>query len=301
MKSLPPSRIPVLARSRRGEAGWATMTGRALAALGLGCLLGLLGLFGQLGLPGLAANAWAQPPAGQDGAAIDGAVRGVVKASEETVLSSRLAARIAEMPYKEGQRFARGKPLVVFECERLQAEARAAWAAQRADETLVRQNTELDRYRAIGRNEVEIARARADQSRAVATGLDAQLRDCRILAPFSGLVVENLARRHEVSAPGKDLLRIINDETLEIHLVVPSTWMRWLAPGEVFDFLVDETGGVHRGRVERTGASVDPVSQTIRIVGQIEGRAAGILPGMSGSARFRQAAGATPGRPGSGD
>ena len=213
-------------------------------------------------------------------------VRGVIKAGEEVVFSSRLAARIADMPLKEGERFARGRPLVVFDCTRMQAEARAAWAAHRANETLVRQNTELDRFQAIGRNELEIARARADQSRAEALGLDATLKDCLISAPFAGLVLENVAHRHEVSAPGKDLLKVINDETLEVHLVAPSAWLRWLKPGQRFEFRVDETGRTHAGRIARLGASVDPVSQTIRMVGALDGARHDVLPGMSGSAVF---------------
>ncbi len=248
-----------------------------------------------LAVPSLAAPA--VPPGVEplvDPSASAGVVRGVVKASEEIVLSSRLSARIAEMPFKEGQRFERGKPLVVFDCTQLRAQARAARAANRADETLVNQNTELDRYQAIGRNELEITRARFDQSAAESAALEAQLRDCRVLAPFAGLVVENLSRRHELAAPGKDLLRIINDETLEIHLVAPSAWLSWLRPGTPFLFRVDETGALQQARVERTGASVDPVSQTIRVVGQIEGQGRGaansILPGMSGQARFDEAA-----------
>lgn len=234
----------------------------------------------------------------QAAAVLAGAVRGVVKASEEIVLSSRISARIADMPVKEGQRFERGRALVVFDCTQLQAQARAARAANRADEALLNQNVELDRHRAIGRNELEITRARFDQSTAESAALEAQLRDCRIVAPFAGLVAENLSRRHELAAPGKELLRIINDQTLEIHLVAPSAWLGWLRPGTPFQFRVDETGAQHQARVERIGASVDPVSQTIRVVGQLEGQgrsaSAIILPGMSGQALFDEAAALAP-------
>jgi hypothetical protein len=42
--------------------------------------------------------------------------------------------------------------------------------------------------------------------------------------------------------------------------------------------------------VTRLGASVDPVSKTLRVMGSISGAQHIVLPGMSGTAKFEQAA-----------
>lgn len=215
-------------------------------------------------------------------------VRGVVKARDEVLFSSKIAALIAQMPYKEGERFKKGSVLVSFDCMRVRAEANAAWAANRASRQVLTQSEELDRYAAIGKSEVQIARAKADQTAAEATALEAQMRDCTIVAPFSGIVVETMAHAHENVAPGKELTKVLNDSDLEVHLIVPSAWFGWLQPGSTFRFRVDETGRTHEGRVVRLGAAVDPVSQTARVVGTFAGERNALLPGMSGSADFDQ-------------
>ncbi|SFP18601.1 efflux RND transporter periplasmic adaptor subunit [Variovorax sp. 770b2] len=216
------------------------------------------------------------------------AVRGVVKPRDEVLFSAKIAARIAQMPYREGERFQKGAVLVAFDCTRIRAEANAAWAANRASNQVLRQSQELDRYNAIGKTDVQIAKAKAEQSGAEAGALEAQMRDCTIVAPFSGIVVENISHLHENAAAGKELSRVLNDSELEMHLIAPSAWLSWLQPGSPFRFRVDETAASYEGKVARLGASVDPVSQTVRVVGVFSGNRDKVLPGMSGSAEFAQ-------------
>ncbi|WP_083745629.1 efflux RND transporter periplasmic adaptor subunit [Variovorax sp. KK3] len=224
------------------------------------------------------------------------AARGVVKPKDEVLFSAKIAARIAQMPFKEGERFKKGDLLVGFDCSRLRAEANAAWAANRASRQVLQQSVELDTYNAIGKNEVQIARAKSEQTGAEATALESQMRDCSISAPFSGIVVQNISHQHENAAAGKELMRVLNDSELEMHLIAPSAWLAWLQPGSAFRFRIDETGRTHEGKVIRLGASVDPVSQTVRVVGTFTGGRDGVLPGMSGSADFDRQANATASR-----
>ena len=216
------------------------------------------------------------------------AVRGVIKPKDEVLFSAKIAARIAQMPYKEGERFQKGAVLVAFDCTRIRAEANAAWAANRASTQVLRQSEELDKYNAIGKTDVQIAKAKAEQSGAEAGALEAQMRDCTITAPFSGIVVENISHQHENAAAGKELTRVLNDSELEMHLIAPSAWLSWLQPGSPFKFRIDETARSYEGKVTRLGASVDPVSQTVRVVGVFTGSREAVLPGMSGSAEFPQ-------------
>jgi len=214
------------------------------------------------------------------------AVRGVVKAKDEVLFLAQIAGRIAQMPYREGDRFEKGELLVAFDCTRIRAEINAAWAANRANQQVLRQSLELDKYQAIGQTDVQIAKAKAEQSRAEASALEAQVRDCTINAPFSGVVVENYSHPHENASAGKELTRVINDSELEVHLIAPSSWLSWLRPDGSFSFRVDETGRSYTGKVARLGAAVDPVSQTVRVIGVLQDASQGVLPGMSGSAEF---------------
>lgn len=213
-------------------------------------------------------------------------VRGVVRAVGEATLSSRLAARINRLPLGEGEAFRRGDVLVAFDCERPQAEARAASAAVEAQRKTVETNEELDKFNAIGKNDLLVSRAQLDRVRAESDALDSQVRECAVLAPFDGRVMARLARAHESVQMGQPLLKVADTSDLELELIVPSPWLSWLKLGTPFQFRVDETGRVLQAQLSRVGAAVDPISRTVRVMGRFAKSDAAVLPGMSGTGSF---------------
>ena len=213
-------------------------------------------------------------------------IRGLVEPVNEAVISTEIVARIAELPFQEGERFSMGDPLVVFDCERYEAQLKAMKARHSSALTTYRTNRELDSYGAIGKDEVAVSRAEAASAGADAEATAALLKQCVIKAPFNGRVATILIHEHETPAASQELVRIVDDSALEIDLIVPSRWLRWLKTGAEFTFEVDETGETYGAEVMRIGASVDAVSQTIKITARFSDQPRGVLPGMSGAARF---------------
>jgi membrane fusion protein, multidrug efflux system len=222
---------------------------------------------------------------------INEAIRGVITPQLEAVIASRMTAGITYMPYKVGQSFGQGAVLARFDCSITQAQYQAANAATAAYRKSYETNVELDQYEAVGKNEVAVSKANMGKAVAEAGAISAQLSQCAVYAPFSGTVVEQIAHVHEVAATGQPLMKVQTNNQLEVQLIVPSKWMTWVKPGVPFTFKIDETGQSVTGSVTRLGASVDPVSKTIRITGSIKREAdMTILPGMSGAATFDQQA-----------
>lgn len=220
---------------------------------------------------------------------VEETIRGVVNASGESTVASRMTARILAMPFAEGQAFGAGAVLVRFDCASTEAQLRAAQAATAAYRTTYETQVELDSYEATGKNEVAVSRANLGKADAEAKAISAQLTDCSVRAPFAGKVVEQMARRNDIAASGQPLLKIQSGGAVEIELIVPSRWLTWIGAGAAFTFTIDETGKSVRGRVQRLGAAVDPVSKTIKVTGVITRADGLILAGMSGSAVFDHA------------
>jgi RND family efflux transporter MFP subunit len=215
---------------------------------------------------------------------------GVVRARDQAVLGSRITALITQMPFEVGQSFRQGQVLIAFDCNQMRAQLRAAEAATAAYRRTYDTNVELDRYEAIGTNDVGVSQANLQRASAEADAIRAGLGQCQIVAPFAGTVVERQAHRHDVAASGQPLMTIQRLGTLEVELNAPSRWLTWLEPGAAFSFVVEETGQTISGRVTRLGAAVNPVSKTVRVTGAVDQNDR-VLPGMSGVARFP-----TPGR-----
>ncbi len=213
-------------------------------------------------------------------------VRGVINPQNESTIASKMTARIVAMPYNEGQSFPAGALLAKFDCSQMTAELKAAEAAAAAYRKTYETNVELDQFEAVGKNEVAVSKANLGKANAEAAAVSAQFSDCEMRAPFAGTIVEQIAHVREVAASGQPLLKIQSGRDVDMELIVPSKWLTWLKPGAGFAFAIDETGNVIRGRVKRFGASVDPVSKTVRVTGTVAQRSGLVLPGMSGTATF---------------
>lgn len=210
--------------------------------------------------------------------------RGMVRSLGEATLSSEISARIVELPYREGQTFKAGSVLAAFDCAALDASAAGAQADLRAAEAQLSTAREMAKMKAAGQRDVDLAEAKRDRAAADLEGIRVRVRSCALKAPFDGAVVERPANLHEVIAPSTPVLRIVDQGRLEVELIVPSRWLRWLEPGTPATFQVDETGRAQALKVDRIGAAVDPVSQTVKIYALFDGAHPGIVPGMSGTA-----------------
>lgn len=222
-----------------------------------------------------------------------GEVRALIEARRHAVLSAEISGRIARMALDAGQSFKTGDVLIAFDCASYQAELDAARAQLNAAEVTVRVNRQLNTLRSIGEAEVQLAEARAQVARAEVRKFETQARRCEIKAPFDGRVVERRIQEHESVPAGAPLLEILSDRDLKIELIVPSSWLVWLKPGQRFDLRIDETGASLPGEVTQLGARVDPASQSVKVSARLVGDKPAPVPspgaltaGMSGTAIF---------------
>jgi membrane fusion protein, multidrug efflux system len=218
--------------------------------------------------------------------AAETSARGLVRAVHEATIAGELQARITQIPLREGEAFRKGDLLIDFDCDRPKAEWKAA-EAERLGASAAHENARrLAEYRAAGAHDVQIARAALEKAAASVEAIAVRLKQCRIFAPFDGRIAELPVREHEMPQAGQPLMRIVSDSRLEIDMIVPARWLRWLKGGEPFDFAPEDSDATINGQVLRINAAIDPVSQTIKVVGTL--KAGSALPGQGGMVRFRR-------------
>lgn len=236
----------------------------------------------------LGAAAIAQETGGE-GTILGPQARALIIARDEAVLSAEITARITEMPVRPGARFDEGDRLVRFGCARYAAQRDVAQADLAAAEKSLESLEKLLSLNAAGPLEVEVARAQRDRAQAQLRLYQADVNLCSLRAPYAGRVVSWIGNPHEFANTGDELIEIVADKTLEIEMIVPSAWLRWLAPGMALSLSVDETGEAYAATLSAVGATVDPVSQTVRIRAVLDSTPDDLIPGMSGTAIFPQA------------
>jgi membrane fusion protein (multidrug efflux system) len=213
-------------------------------------------------------------------------IRAQLTARNYTTLSSEASARIDRIATKVGEHFKKGDVLIEFDCVTQRAQvARAKAVATQAEKTAAI-NQRLANLKSIGQLELDVSRAEVEKAKAELAIADAAASKCVIAAPFSGVTAEQKAQAFQYATPSQPLLEILDDRSLEVELIAPSRWLAWLKPGYAFQVHIDETDKTYRAEITRVGGRVDPVSQTVKVFGEIKDGATELMAGMSGRANI---------------
>ncbi|MBT0570724.1 efflux RND transporter periplasmic adaptor subunit [Curvibacter sp. CHRR-16] len=269
----------------------------------------LVGMVGSLALVGVAgtqafaaasASATVQttPSAALAAPASEG-VRAQLVAIRQAVVASELAGKVSALPLREGQRFRQGDTLVSFDCTLHKARQDRATQAELAARKKMEVAEQLDKLASISKADVEQARAAVAVAQAESGVERAMSRRCVVSAPFSGRVGETYVRAAEHVAEGKELMSIYDDSAFEVQTIVPSRWLQWLKPGYPMQVGVEETGQTYTATVIRIAGTVDPVSQSVKVIGRLVNERGSrdngaLLPGMSGVVRISPPAAVSP-------
>jgi len=254
---------------------------RALLALGFGITTALCALpcAAQTSPPSTSSPPSLPPPA-----AGTPELRAQLTPRDYTTLSSEMAGRIDHIATRVGEHFSKDDVLVVFDCVQQRAQiAKATAVATAADKTYAI-NQRLLALKSIGQLELDVSAAEVQKAKADLAVAEAMASKCTISAPFSGVTVDQKAREFQYATPGQPLLDVLDDHALEVELIAPSRWLSWLKPGYAFQISIGETEKTYSAKITRLGGRVDPVSQSIKVIGEITTDAPELMAGMSGRA-----------------
>jgi membrane fusion protein (multidrug efflux system) len=199
-----------------------------------------------------------------------------------TTVAAEIGAKVSRVAVVEGAAFRAGQVLVSFDCSLQQAQLQKAKAVLGAAEHTFGANQRLNELNSVGKVELQASEAELGKANADVAANKVLLSKCAIAAPFSGRVAEQKVREQQYVQPGQPLLEILDDSVLELEFLVPSRWLAWVKPGYAFQVRIDETGKTYPAKVQRIGARVDPVSQSIKLSAAIDGRFPELIAGMSG-------------------
>ncbi|WP_226701841.1 efflux RND transporter periplasmic adaptor subunit [Microbulbifer elongatus] len=207
-------------------------------------------------------------------------------------LSSELAARITEVRVRAGNHFKKGDLLARFDCTELKAELEGA-ESQRA---LARRQLEANiSLRQLGGNISELEMVQSEAQLADATAKRKVLAHrntyCDVHAPFAGFVVSRQIEPHQRVEIGTPLFELVDNRGLEVEAIIPSGWLDKLSVGAAFRVTINETGREYNAVLQRIVPVVDPVTRTVRVIGQLEEHPQNfsstlLISGMSGEAHF---------------
>lgn len=202
--------------------------------------------------------------------------------SQQATLSSELTARLAELPLDEGEYFHRGQRVALFDCELQEAQFEKAQATLDGATSDWKGHQRLSELNAIGQMELRASEAELRKAKAEVAYLQVVLKKCELLAPFEGRVAKKHVHGEEFVQAGEPLLDLVGSGELLAEFILPSSLLSTLPLGARLVLFIEDTQQTYPLSLTRFSARVDPVSQTIKALGKLEGSFPELLPGMSG-------------------
>ena len=209
-------------------------------------------------------------------------VKAQLIAERFTDIASGIASLVLKIDVKSGELVKKGSTLVIFDCGTLKASATIAKAHTSVATAKLASLSKLYKLNSASELEVKLASAEKTMAKAELASVNAQIKYCKIKAPYKTRVVEKYIQPYQYVEPGTPLLHIYDPDSLQVQFVAPSSGLIKLRENKAFSIHLDELDIDLTGKIIRTGGIVDPVSQTIQVYGELDSHPTTLLEGMSG-------------------
>ncbi len=209
-------------------------------------------------------------------------IRAQLTPRHQASLAAGISARIAEIGLREGDSFHQDQTLVHLDCALVDAQRARTQAELAQTEHSLSSKKRLLELQSGNQLEVLLAQAQRDKAAAEDQVSQVTQRHCQINAPFDGRVAEIRVNANEWVQVGTPLLDILDHRHPELEFIAPAHWLRWIKPDWPFQLQVEALNRTYPARIRRIGARVDPVSQSVRLYGELDGQYPELIPGMSG-------------------
>ncbi|MBW2274957.1 MAG: efflux RND transporter periplasmic adaptor subunit [Deltaproteobacteria bacterium] len=232
-------------------------------------------------IPGAAPLAADAPRAGvvRERALVFEHASGSLHSSRHTTISSKILARIEEMPVRAGDVVERGTLVVRLDSRDLAARLRAAKetvvsaeAARELASSEFARITKLHAEQVASRQQLDRVTASRDMARAMLEAAEQAARDAEvglsfgeIRSPVSGRVIDRLAEPGDTAAPGQALLHIYDPGALRLEAPVREVLATRLTPGQPLTVRVEALGLTLAGEIDEIVPAAEPGTRTFLV------------------------------------
>lgn len=212
----------------------------------------------------------------------------LLQTKQEVTLSSQVGGLVQSIPVEDGGAFKKGQELLRFDCTMQKAELGKAEATFDQARAMHKTNLRLKKLHGISKTEFSQGQLNLKIAKADVNMRKHAVNLCRLNAPFAGRMIMRHVKPSQTVAKGQPLLDIINNHNLRVDLIIPSQWLTWIRPGKTFTLRLNEYKRPIQAKITQVLPKVDPVSQTVRVIGVITTKDNHLVSGMSGTADFSQ-------------
>jgi RND family efflux transporter MFP subunit len=191
---------------------------------------------------------------------------GTLQAAERAAIAAKITGVITRIPVVLGSAVKKGDLLVAISAEEIAARLHVAEAQ------LAQAKRNLDReqnlFRKNAATEETVKSTNEFYAIALAKKHEAQTMQgyTTITAPFDGVVTRKNANNGDLASPGTVLLRIENNQKLEVATAVPESLILNIHAGDTLSVMVPAAAALVEGTVTEIAPAADPNSRTTPVI-----------------------------------
>ncbi len=197
------------------------------------------------------------------------------------VLAAEVAGTVEKIDIEEGDRAARGRPLVEIDTRALRQRLSEAEAVHRHREALFQRAEKLLARKSITEQQYLDAITERDVAVAQLETARLMLDKSRIVAPWSGTVAVRRVEAGDYVVPGQPAIELLDLRRLKVRAPAPASDVPYLRRGLAAEVRLDVfPGEVFSGEVTRLAAELDPAARPLDLEVEIPNPDRRLRPGM---------------------
>ena len=202
-------------------------------------------------------------------------------ANETVEIRAEIDGVLKEILFEEGQAIEKGDTIARLESDKLTAELAEAQANLVEAETTYKRNSKLLEDQLIPTADYDLAAARYESAKAIATRRQQQLGDTSITAPFSGILGARNISPGQVITRHSMVTRLIDLDSMKVELDIPERFLNQLKLGQTIELQVaafDQQ--TFDGTVFFIAPAIDPNTRTALVKASLPNPNRKLKPGM---------------------
>lgn len=192
-----------------------------------------------------------------------------VEAAQSASIAAKISGNISSLPVNLGSKVSSGDILVVISADEIKAKLSQAQAQlEQAQRNLNRERNLLKKNAATSESVKTL-----EESRRIAQAANKEAQTmldyATIKAPFDGVITSKIANVGDLATPGKTLLKLENESSLQVITDVPEALVLDLSIGDDLPVKIEAASLEVSGTITEIAPTADPTSRTAPVKLQI--------------------------------
>lgn len=212
---------------------------------------------------------------------MDGHFSGTVEEGNGTYLSFPVMGTVKTLHFHLGQQVAKGQLLATLDPTSMRSSYNAAKAALEQAEDAYRRMKELHDKGSLPEIQWVEVQSKLQQARSMEEIAGKNLKDCKLYAPFGGVIAEKTVEIGQNVAPGVAVAKLVTAGILKVKIAVPEAEIAGITLSQKAQITVQALGGKSfSGTVVEKGIVANPLSRSYDVKIRIENAGKDLMPGM---------------------